>query len=130
MDPITVLTSLLPFAIHAGKQVLNHFLGTKGGGVPPIGDMKDYVSYNEQRIDLFNAMKDAGGDEPTYLWVAAVKQLIRPLIALIVFAGWIYVHVYHGNVNIPVSTVDNMASIIGFYLFGDRTLFATLKRTG
>lgn len=123
MDPFTILTSLLPFAIHAGKQVLNHYLGGKDGNPPPIGSMNDYLKYMDAKVSMFKALNNAGGNETTYEWVAAIKQLQRPFIAVIVFTGWIYVHLFSGNLMIPVSTVDNMAAVIGFYLFGDRTLF-------
>ena len=41
------------------------------------------------------------------------------MVALIALSTWAYTHL----VGTPSIEVDNFAAVIGFYLFGDRTLF-------
>jgi len=50
-------------------------------------------------------------------------RLMRPSVGLIVLGTWSYMQL----TNMSSSTVDNFAAAIGFYLFGDRTLFYANK---
>lgn len=79
-------------------------------------------------LEMFKAMNEAGGTNPTYPWVEATVRLMRPGVAAIVLLTWAYVHWGMGTA-IPFETdsVDNFAAAIGFYLFGDRTLFYSRK---
>lgn len=77
----------------------------------------------EMDLKWFTALNNAGGTNPTYLWVEAVVRLQRPLVAAIALLTWSYTHTL-GTVS---PDVDNFAAVIGFYLFGDRTLFYTKK---
>ena len=74
-------------------------------------------------LEQFKAVNDAGGTNPSYPWVEAVVRLMRPSVGLIVLGTWSYMQL----TNISSSTVDNFAAAIGFYLFGDRTLFYANK---
>ena len=69
-------------------------------------------------------MNDAGGGVPSYPWVEAITRLMRPGIGLIVLATWAYMHI-HGT---ATPEVDNFASAVGFYLFGERSLFYIKKK--
>ena len=68
---------------------------------------------------MFKALNEAGGSNPSYLWVEAIVRLQRPLVVSIALGAWAYTHV----MGIPSPEVDNFAAIVGFYLFGDRTMF-------
>lgn len=68
---------------------------------------------------MFKALNEAGGTNSSYLWVEAIVRLQRPMVALIALSTWAYTHL----VGTPSVEVDNFAAVIGFYLFGDRTLF-------
>ncbi len=122
MDPITILSAFIPFVMHTGKTLVNHFFGTKDGGPPPVADVGDYIKLMDAKMSMFKAINEAGGSEPTYMWVGAVKQLLRPAIAACILGAWVYAHVSHNPV-MDLTSINNMASVIGFYLFGDRTLF-------
>jgi uncharacterized membrane protein len=66
-------------------------------------------------------MNEAGGGNASYPWVEAIIRLMRPLIGIIVLSTWAYLAIIgDGEVNEQVS---NFASVIGFYLFGERSLF-------
>jgi hypothetical protein len=49
---------------------------------------------------------------------------MRPLIGLLVLSTWVYMHV----AGIATPEVDNFASAVGFYLFGERSLFYIKKK--
>mgnify|MGYP000529475549 CR=1 FL=1 len=74
-----------------------------------------------QRVDVerFAAINSAAGSNASYPWVEAIIRLQRPAVAVGVLAVWAVDHL--GAV--PTGAVDNFAAAIGFYLFGDRTLF-------
>lgn len=71
-------------------------------------------------LDMFKAMNDAGGTNPTYPWVEAIVRLMRPSVAGVVIGTWAACRL--GGLQCGPE-VDNFAAAIGFYLFGDRTLF-------
>jgi uncharacterized membrane protein len=71
-------------------------------------------------------MNEAGGGNASYPWVEAIIRLMRPLIGIIVLSTWAYLAIIgDGEVNEQVS---NFASVIGFYLFGERSLFYVKKQ--
>ena len=74
-------------------------------------------------LEQFKAVNDAGGTNPSYPWVEAIVRLMRPSVGLIVLGTWSYMQLN----NMSSFTVDNFAAAIGFYLFGDRTLFYANK---
>lgn len=74
-------------------------------------------------LEQFKAVNDAGGTNPSYPWVEAIVRLMRPSVGLIVLGTWSYMQL----TNMSSLTVDNFAAAIGFYLFGDRTLFYANK---
>lgn len=110
MDPITALAALLPLGIEAGKYAIQRWLAPET--VKP-GTFAEFID-----LERFKAMQ--GGAEVSYPWVAAIRELQRPLFAAAVIGTW----VYQAGFAVEVSQdVANMASAVGFYLFGDRTLF-------
>lgn len=69
-------------------------------------------------------MNEAGGGNPSYPWVEAIVRLMRPSIGLLVLATWAAMHLQ----GIATQEVDNFASAVGFYLFGERSLFYIKKK--
>jgi len=72
---------------------------------------------------MFKTMNDAGGTNPSYPWVEAAVRLMRPVVAMTVLGTWAALKL-NGQ---PSDAVDNFAAAVGFYLFGDRTLFYARK---
>jgi hypothetical protein len=70
-------------------------------------------------LDQFTAINNAGGTNPSYPWVEAIVRLMRPAVGLIALGTWAYLQI----TNQSTPAVENFAACIGFYLFGDRTLF-------
>jgi dsRNA-specific ribonuclease len=113
-DPITILAGLLPLGVEAGKAAIQRWLAPDQA--KPL-DFNQVLELKRLELEQWKAMQ--GGDAPSYQWVAAIRQLQRPLFAAAVVLAWCGQAV----AGEPSPTVANMAAAVGFYLFGDRTLF-------
>lgn len=120
MDPITILAALGPLIIDGGKALIQKFLAPDEFKPTSI---EQYVQMRELDLRLFEAMNNAGGTNQSYLWVEAVVRLMRPVAAIIVMGTWAWSSISGDS----TPAIDNFASAIGFYLFGDRTLFYSRK---
>jgi len=117
MDPITVLSAFIPLLVQGGKAAINKFFGQEGVFKP--ANVEDYVKIKDKELELFSAINQAGGNNPSYLWVEAIIRLQRPLVVALVLMTWAFGH-YLGWEN--TSAVDNAASVVTFYLFGERSM--------
>ena len=120
MDPLTILAALGPLAVDLGKSLIGRFIQTDT--YKPV-NVDEYVKMRQLDLDMFKAMNDAGGTNPSYPWVEAAVRLMRPAVGLLVLGTWSYLKLN----GIPSESVDNFAGAVGFYLFGDRTLFYARK---
>ena len=120
MDPLTILAALGPLAVDLGKSLIGRFIQTDT--YKPV-NVDEYVKMRELDLNMFKAMNDAGGTNPSYPWVEAAVRLMRPAVGVIVLGTWAYLKVN----SIDSESVDNFAGAVGFYLFGDRTLFYARK---
>ena len=120
MDPLTVLAALGPLAVDLGKSLIGRFIQKDEYKPVNIGE---YIQMKQADLDMFKALNEAGGSNPSYLWVEAIVRLQRPIVAALVLGTWSYLKL----TNQSSEAVDNFAACIGFYLFGDRTLFYSRK---
>lgn len=120
MDPLTILATFAPFVVDLGKSLINRFIA---GDTFKPANISEYIDMRKMDLDFFKAMNDAGGTNPSYLWVEAIVRLMRPSVTIIVLGTWAYLEL-NGQAS---PTVTNFASAVGFYLFGDRTLFYAKK---
>jgi hypothetical protein len=120
MDPLTALAAFGPLVVDLGKSLIARFVAPEEFKPATI---EQYTQMRQVDLDMFKAMNEAGGSNPSYPWVEAVVRLMRPSIALIVLGTWCYMEI-QGDAS---DTVSNFASAVGFYLFGDRTLFYARK---
>lgn len=120
MELFTILAALGPLAVDLGKSLISKFIQTDT--YKPV-NVDEYVKMRQLDIDMFKSMNEAGGTNPSYKWVEAAVRLMRPAVALIVLGTWAFLKL-HGD---PGESVDNFAGAVGFYLFGDRTLFYARK---
>ena len=120
MDPLTILATFAPFAVDLGKSLINRFIA---GDTFKPANISEYIDMRKMDLDFFKAMNDAGGTNPSYLWVEAIVRPMRPSVTIIVLGTWAYLEL-NGQSS---TTVTNFASAVGFYLFGDRTLFYAKK---
>ena len=75
-------------------------------------------------LEFFKTMNDVGAGNTSYPWVEAIVRLMRPLIGLLVLSTWVYTVIS----GLPSEEVNNFASAVGFYLFGERSLFYIKKK--
>lgn len=122
MDLLTALAFLGPLVVDGGKALIQKYLAPDEFKPTNIGD---YIRMRELDVRLFESINNAGGQNVSYPWVEAVIRLMRPGVAFAVLGVWAATHL--GNAPFPVESVDNFAAAIGFYLFGDRTLFYAKK---
>jgi hypothetical protein len=120
MDPLTALAAFGPLVVDLGKSLIARFIAPDEFKPATI---EQYTQMRQVDLEMFKAMNEAGGSNPSYPWVEAVVRLMRPSIALIVLGTWCYMEIT-GDAS---DTVSNFASAVGFYLFGDRTLFYARK---
>jgi len=120
MDPLTILAALGPLAVDLGKSLIGRFIQTDN--YKPV-NVDEYVKMRQLDLDMFKAMNDAGGTNPSYPWVEAAVRLMRPSIAIAVMGTWAYSQIV-GNSS---ESLNSFAAAIGFYLFADRTLFYARK---
>ena len=116
MDPLTIFAALGPLVVDLGKTLISRYVAPDQFKPATI---EDYAKMKQIDLDMFKAINDAGGTNPSYPWVEAAVRLMRPLVGLIVLGTWAYLKLN----NKQIEGVDNFASCIGFYLFGDRSLF-------
>ena len=121
MDPLTILAALGPLAVDLGKSLIGRFIQTDV--YKPV-NIDEYTKMRQTDLEMFKAMNDAGGTNPSYPWVEAIVRLMRPTIAIIVMLTWAYLQ----STNKSSESLDNFAAAIGFYLFADRTLFHLRKK--
>lgn len=120
MDPLTVLAALGPLVVDFCKSLIGRFIQTDI--YKPV-NIDEYVKMRQLDLDMFKAMNEAGGTNPSYPWVEAAVRLMRPAVGLIVLGTWSWLKLN----NMTNESVDNFAGAVGFYLFGDRTLFYSRK---
>jgi hypothetical protein len=116
MDPITLLAAFAPLAVDLGKSLIAKFVAPENFKPATI---EQYVEVKKIDLEMFKALNEAGGSNPSYLWVEAIVRLQRPLVVAVALGAWAWSHTY----GTPSAEVDNFAAIVGFYLFGDRTMF-------
>lgn len=121
IDPMTILAAFGPLVVDLGKSLIGRYIQTDG--YKPT-NVDEYIKVRQLDIEMFKAMNDAGGTNPSYPWVEAVVRLMRPGVAVIVLGTWATLKL-NGQ---PSDAVDNFAAAVGFYLFGDRTLFYSRRK--
>lgn len=117
IDPVTILAALGPLVVEGGKAAIQKWLAPENFKPTTIDD---YVKLKQTDIDFFNAVNNAGGNNSSYPWVEAIVRLMRPSIAVGVIGTWAICKLSSASCG---PEVDNFAAAIGFYLFGDRSLF-------
>lgn len=121
MDPFTLLAAFAPLAVDLGKSAIAKFIGDN---FKP-SNIGEWVQMQDADMRRFQAVNAAGGANPSYPWVEAIVRLQRPAVASVALITWAWSHTY----GLPSAEIDNFAAVIGFYLFGDRTLFYSRKAT-
>ena len=120
IDPITMLSAFAPVVMDLGKSLINRFVAPDQFKPATI---EQYAQMKNIDLEFFKVMNEAGGGNPSYPWVEAIIRLMRPVIGLLVLSTWAIMHL-NGT---ATPEVDNFASAVGFYLFGERSLLHIKK---
>jgi len=121
MEPFTILSALFPLIVQGGKAAINKWLGSENFKPASI---EEFSTMKDKELALFKAINEAGGNNPSYPWVEAIVRLQRPFVVICVLLTWAYAH-YTGWDN--MDAINNAASIVSFYLFGERTMLYVKK---
>jgi len=119
-DPLSAAAVFGPLAVEAGKALINKYMAPSEFKPATIDQ---YVKMREIDLEMFKALNEAGGSNASYPWVDAIVRLMRPAVAVIVLGTWAWSKL----AGTPSEAIDSFAAAIGFYLFGDRTLFYARK---
>ena len=118
MDPITILAAFAPVLVDAAKGLIGKFIGPD---FKPA-NVADWIAMQKTDVERFKALNEAGGANASYPWVEAIIRLQRPIYGGAVLAVWGWSQFTAGP-DADLTAINNFAGAIGFYLFGDRTLF-------
>jgi len=121
MDPITILSAFAPVVMDLGKSLINKFIAPDQFRPATI---EQYATMKNIDLEFFKVMNEVGSGNASYPWVEAIVRLMRPLIGIMVLGIWCYT-VATGHMS---DEVNNFASAVGFYLFGERSLFYIKKK--
>jgi hypothetical protein len=116
MDPLTILAAFGPLAVELGKSLIGRFIAPDTFKPATVDD---WLRMRDADVRLFEVMNAAGGANPSYPWVEAIIRLQRPAVVAVTMGLWVYCEA----AGVEAPTVANFAAAVGFYLFGDRTLF-------
>jgi len=126
MDPITILAALGPLAVDLGKSLIGRFI--QADEYKPTS-VAEWLQMRGHDLAMFTAMNSAGNAGESYPWVEAIVKLQRPFVAGVALSVWAYAHTTSMQGE-ALASVNNFAGAVGFYLFGDRTLFYARKAAG
>jgi hypothetical protein len=122
-DPITLLAALGPLVVEAGKATIQKYIATDTYKPTSVDEV---VKLKQLELDTFKAVNEAGGTNPSYPWVEAIIRLQRPFVVVGVIGTWAACKFFDIQCGMEV---ENFAAAVGFYLFGDRSLFYAKKIT-
>ena len=116
MEPITILTSLIPFLQDAGKAAVRKFLGSAKPATAE--EAIKLAEADNRRLETLAKLDTVGN---VAQWVSNVRALQRPTIGLVLMSIYAYTLVSEVDTAIA-STVANLTASYIFYLFGERSL--------
>lgn len=122
IDPVTILATLGPLAVELGKSAISRWIAPDT--FKPT-NVADWLAMRQADVSMFKAMNEAGGSTPSYPWVEAIVRLQRPFVGAVALGTWAALEL--SSPNGASASVSNFAAAVGFYLFGDRTLFYVRK---
>lgn len=118
MDPLTVLAAFGPLLVDLGKGAIARWIAPDTFKPASVAE---WLQMRASDTELFKAMNDAGAGGTSYPWVEAIVRLQRPCVAAVALGTWAWQELTMPTGATPAAA--NFAAAVGFYLFGDRTLF-------
>lgn len=119
MEPITILTALLPALTDGIRGMITKWTGGAGAKPANIQEAIQLMDAEVRRLEVIAKLDSTVGDVDK--WVNNVRALQRPVAAGAIILAWIGVMATPGVAESTMAVVSNLASAVIFYLFGDRT---------
>jgi hypothetical protein len=116
----TLLPSLLPAVADGARGLFARLFKGKGAQPQNVTEVIALMNADTEKLKTLAALDAPSGD--SYKWVNAVRSLQRPVVSGAVIIG--YLLACYGVGDPSQGTVDTLAqyaSMVTFYLFGDRT---------
>lgn len=111
-DPLSILAAFAPIAIDAGKAAVQRWIAPERVKAMTITEA---IQLEQVEIDRLRVIADLDRpSEKVSPWVADIRALMRPMIALVVTVSW--------AVNPESAGAALAAQSVWFYLFGERTI--------
>lgn len=118
----TILPALIPAASDGIRAAINRVTGGAGSMPKNVAEAIDLMKADTERLQVLQQLDAAGN---VSAWVANLRALQRPALATWILVA--YIAALLGLGDPQASTVDQLAQLAGmvtFYLFGDRTYSA------
>lgn len=115
----TIIPALIPAATDGVRAVINRATGGAGSKPKNVAEAIELMKADTERLQVIQQLDLAGTVSP---WVANLRALQRPALATWILVA--YIASLLGVGDAEASTVEQLAQLAGmvtFYLFGDRT---------
>lgn len=119
MEPITILTALLPALTDGIRGMITKWTGGAGAKPANVQEAIQLMDAEVRRLEVIAKLDSTVGDVDK--WVNNIRALQRPVAAGAIILAWIGVMATPGVAESTMAVVSNLASAVIFYLFGDRT---------
>ena len=125
IDPITLVALIGPLIKSGGQALINKF--AKGEQYKPA-NVDDAIKLMQAETEALKArILVADTNEPSYPWVAALVKLQRPVIVYGTISGYMIMSLWGLGTPEAAKMVGELATIVIFWLFGERTLMKVSK---
>jgi len=115
-----ILTALLPAAADGVRGLIGKFTDNAGARPQNIGEAVQLMDADTRRLQTIASLE---GNAESYKWVAAIRQLQRPVICGVVTTAWFVVSLGAYD-DFAKETVGQATQLVWFYLFGERGYMA------
>lgn len=121
MEPLTILTALMPALTDGVRGLINKFTGGAGAQPANVEEAVKLVDADIRRLEALSRLDQVQGE--VSLWVSNIRALQRPVASTVIVISWLGLMAYHGGTDpdTVINISSNLASAVIFYLFGDRT---------
>ena len=120
IDPITLVALFGPLIKSGGQALINKL--AKGEQYKPAS-VDDAIKLMQAETEQLKArIMAADTSDPVPPWVAAIVKLQRPIIVYGTITGFMLLTLFDLGSPEAVKILADMASMVIFWLFGERTL--------
>jgi len=112
-DPVTILTAFIPTIQYVAGRIVDKYTGG-----PAPSNAQEAIQLMNAETEKLKALSDLDNADGAAQWVQTIKGLQRPFAVVLILSAWYFVALRTG---IQLQDLENLASAVIFYLFGQRT---------